>query len=392
MWNFEYYTPTKVVFGKDTEKQSGRLVEQFGGKRVLIHYGGGSVVKSGLLERVKNSLKEAKIAFVELGGVVPNPHLSKVYEAVELCKQEKIDFILAIGGGSVIDSAKAVALSLANKVDAWAFYSGKAQASSCLPVGAILTIAAAGSEMSNSSVITNTDTMQKRGYVTDLCRPKFAILNPELTYTLSEFQTACGCADILMHTMERYFSKENEKELLDGMSEALMRTVIHHAKVLKEQPENYNARAQIMWAGSLAHNDLTGVRQHGDWASHQLEHELSGVYDIAHGAGLSAIWGSWARYVYLENVSRFVQFAVNVFGIKHSFYDLKQLALEGIEAMETFYTSIDLPISISQLGIDLNDEDIRKLAFMCSFEGKRTIGSFKVLEQKDMENIYRMAK
>ena len=392
MWNFEYYTPTKVVFGKDTEMQVGGLVLQSGGKKVLLHYGGGSVVKSGLLERVKSALNKENIPFVELGGVVPNPHLSKVYEAVELCKKEQVDFILAIGGGSVIDSAKATALSLANDRDAWEFYSGKAQAESCLPIGAILTIAAAGSEMSNSSVITNSDTLQKRGYVTDLCRPKFAILNPELTYTLSDFQTACGCADILMHAMERYFSKEKETELRDGISEALMRTVLHYAKVLKKNPQDYNARAQVMWAGSMAHNDLLGPRQNGDWACHQLEHELSGVYDVAHGAGLSAIWGSWARYVYAEDVSRFVQFAVNVFGIKHNFYSLKEIALEGVKAMEDFYTSIDLPISISELGITLSDENIKKLAFMCSFEGKRTIGAFKVLNQEDMEKIYRMAR
>lgn len=392
MWNFEYYTPTRIVFGKDTENQAGQLVAQFGGKKALIHYGGGSVVKSGLLERVQQSLDKAGIGFVVLGGVVPNPHLSKVREAVELCKKEKVDFILAVGGGSVIDSAKAVALSLGNNCDAWDFYSGKAQAKACLPVGAVLTIAAAGSEMSNSSVITNEEGMLKRGYTTDLCRCKFAIMNPELTYTLPAYQTACGCADILMHTMERYFSKEKETQLRDGISEALMRSVIHFARILKVQPHDYNARAQIMWAGSLAHNDLTGPRNHGDWASHQIEHELSGIYDVAHGAGLTAIWGSWARYVYKEDAARFAQFAVNVLGVENDFDDVEQTALAGIKAMDDFYTAIDLPTSISQLDIELTEADAKILAYKCSFEGQRTIGTFKVLDQQDMENIYLLAR
>ncbi len=392
MWNFEYYAPTRVVFGKDTQSQVGQLVKQFGGKKVLIHYGGGSVIKSGLLECVQNALTTAGISFVTLGGVVPNPQLGKVREAVALCKKEQVDFILAVGGGSVIDSAKATALSIANHCDAWDFYSGKAQATACLPLGAVLTIAAAGSEMSNSSVITNEDGMLKRGYTTDFARCKFAVLNPELTYSLPTFQTACGCADILMHTMERYFSKEKDTELRDGISEALMRTVIEFSSVLKEQPEDYNARAQIMWAGSLAHNDLTGPRNHGDWASHQLEHELSGIYGVAHGAGLTAIWGSWARYVYQEDAARFARFAVNVLGISIGSASQEEIALAGIKAMEDFYTSIDLPISISQLDINLADEDLKLLAHKCSFEGQRKIGSFKVLAMDDMETIYRMAR
>ena len=392
MWNFEYYAPTRVVFGKDTQSQVGQLVKQFGGKKVLIHYGGGSVIKSGLLECVQNALNTAGISFVTLGGVVPNPQLGKVREAVALCKKEQVDFILAVGGGSVIDSAKATALSIANNCDAWDFYSGKAQATACLPLGAVLTIAAAGSEMSNSSVITNEDGMLKRGYTTDFARCKFAVLNPELTYSLPTFQTACGCADILMHTMERYFSKEKDTELRDGISGALMRTVIEFSSVLKEQPEDYNARAQIMWAGSLAHNDLTGPRNHGDWASHQLEHELSGIYGVAHGAGLTAIWGSWARYVYQEDVARFARFAVNVLGISIGSASQEEIALAGIKAMEDFYTSIDLPISISQLDINLADEDLKLLAHKCSFEGQRKIGSFKVLAMDDMETIYRMAR
>lgn len=392
MQNFEYYTPTRVVLGKDTEKEAGRLVRMAGGTKALLHYGGGSVVKSGLLARIEESLKEAGVAYVVLGGVVPNPRMGKVYEGLELCRKEKVDFILAVGGGSVIDSAKAIAFGAATGRDPWDFYSGKAQADACLPIGAVLTIAAAGSEMSHSSVLTNEDGWLKRGYVNDICRPRFAIMNPALTYTLPPYQTASGCVDILMHTMERYFTKDKETELRDSIAEALMRTVIHYARVLKSQPQDYNARAQVMWAGSLAHNDLTGPRSVGDWACHQLEHELSGIYDVAHGAGLAAIWGSWARYVYKEDAARFAQFAVNVLGVVNNFDQPEVTALEGIEAMEEFFRSIDMPVSIRDMGIELTDEDIEKLAYKCCFEGKRTIGGFKVLQEEDMAKIYAMAK
>ena len=311
MLNFEYYTPTKVVFGKDTEKQAGELVKAFGGTKVLVHFGGQSAKKSGLLDRICNSLEEAGLSYVTLGGVVPNPHLSKVYEGIELCKKEGVDFILAVGGGSVIDSGKAIGYGVANEGDVWDFYAKKRTAKACLPIGAVLTIAAAGSEMSNSSVITNEDGWLKRGYNDDVCRCKFAVMNPELTYTLPAYQTASGCVDILMHTMERYFTKAENTMLTDSVAEGLMRTVIYNAKVLAEDPENYDARAQVMWAGSLSHNGLTGCGTEGDWASHQLEHELGGMFDVAHGAGLAAVWGSWARYVYKEKPARFAQFAAN---------------------------------------------------------------------------------
>ena len=392
MLNFEYYTPTKVVFGKDTEKQAGELVKAFGGTKVLVHFGGQSAKKSGLLDRICNSLEEAGLSYVTLGGVVPNPHLSKVYEGIELCKQEGVDFILAVGGGSVIDSGKAIGYGVANEGDVWDFYAKKRTAKACLPIGAVLTIAAAGSEMSNSSVITNEDGWLKRGYNDDVSRCKFAVMNPELTYTLPAYQTASGCVDILMHTMERYFTKAENTMLTDSVAEGLMRTVIYNAKVLAEDPENYDARAQVMWAGSLSHNGLTGCGTEGDWASHQLEHELGGMFDVAHGAGLAAVWGSWARYVYKEKPARFAQFAANVFNIPWNSSNLEQMALDGIQAMEAFYRSIHMPTSLAELGVNPTEEQIQELAKKCSFMGKRTVGTFKVLQIPDMEAIYRMAR
>lgn len=392
MLNFEYYTPTKVVFGKDTEKQAGELVKAFGGTKVLVHFGGQSAKKSGLLDRICNSLEEAGLSYVTLGGVVPNPHLSKVYEGIELCKKEGVDFILAVGGGSVIDSGKAIGYGVANEGDVWDFYAKKRTAKACLPIGAVLTIAAAGSEMSNSSVITNEDGWLKRGYNDDVSRCKFAVMNPELTYTLPAYQTASGCVDILMHTMERYFTKAENTMLTDSVAEGLMRTVIYNAKVLAEDPENYDARAQVMWAGSLSHNGLTGCGTEGDWASHQLEHELGGMFDVAHGAGLAAVWGSWARYVYKEKPARFAQFAANVFNIPWNSSNLEQMALEGIQAMEAFYRSIHMPTSLAELGVNPTEEQIQELAKKCSFMGKRTVGTFKVLQIPDMEAIYKMAR
>ena len=392
MLNFEYYTPTKVVFGKDTEKQAGELVKAFGGTKVLVHFGGQSAKKSGLLDRICNSLEEAGLSYVTLGGVVPNPHLSKVYEGIELCKKEGVDFILAVGGGSVIDSGKAIGYGVANEGDVWDFYAKKRTAKACLPIGAVLTIAAAGSEMSNSSVITNEDGWLKRGYNDDVSRCKFAVMNPELTYTLPAYQTASGCVDILMHTMERYFTKAENTMLTDSVAEGLMRTVIYNAKVLAEDPENYDARAQVMWAGSLSHNGLTGCGTEGDWASHQLEHELGGMFDVAHGAGLAAVWGSWARYVYKEKPARFAQFAANVFNIPWNSSNLEQMALDGIQAMEAFYRSIHMPTSLAELGVNPTEEQIQELAKKCSFMGKRTVGTFKVLQIADMEAIYRMAR
>lgn len=392
MQDFNFYTPTQVVFGKKGEDKVGELVKALNCKKVLVHFGGNSAKKSGLLDRVFDSLTQSGIDYVSLGGVVPNPRLSKVYEGIDLCKKENVDFILAIGGGSVIDSAKAIGYGMANDCDVWDFYMKKAVPTGCLPIGTILTLSAAGSEMSNSSVITNEEGWLKRGCNSDYCRPKFAIMNPELTYTLPPYQTASGSTDILMHTMERYFTQGGTMELTDGISEALMRTVINNSKILMKDPTNYEARAEVMWAGSLSHNGLTGCGSIGDWACHQLEHELGGMFDVAHGAGLAAVWGSWARYVYKANVARFAQFAVNVLGVPNDFSDQEKTALAGIEAMEAYYKSIDMPISIKELGVELNDEQIHELAYKCSFQKTRTIGGVKALNMEDIIEIYKMAR
>lgn len=391
MINFDYYAPTKVVFGKESEKKVGELIRSFNGHRVLIHYGGKSAEKSGLLDRVKSSLEEEGIPYLLLGGVVPNPRLSKVREGIELCKENGIDFILAVGGGSVIDSAKAIGYGVANKGDVWDFYAKKRVATACLPIAAVLTIAAAGSEMSNSSVITNEDGWLKRGYSSNYARCRFAIMNPELTYTLPDYQTQSGCTDIMMHTMERYFHHEDGLQLTDEIAEGLLRTVMKNALILKEDPYNYQARAEVMWAGSLSHNDLTNCgSDRGDWASHQMEHELGGMYDVAHGAGLAALWGTWARYVYKDSLDRFVKYAVKVHGIEPKETD-EATALAGIEATEAFYRKIGMPTSLTELGITVSDEDIDVLAEKCTLFGKRTIGCVKALGKEDIMAIYKAA-
>lgn len=394
MRSFEYFAPTKVIFGKDSHLQIGDILKKENCHKVLIHYGGKSAVASGLIDEVSGCLTDAGIDFVTLGGVVPNPRLSKVREGIELCKKENVDFILAVGGGSVIDSAKAIGYGVANPwTDVWNFYLKTEVPTACLPIGVIPTIAASGSEMSNSSVITNEDGWLKRGAAKcDLCRPKFALMNPKLTYSLPQYQTESGCVDILMHTMERYFVNIETMEITDSISESLMQTVIYNARILMREPDNHTARAEIMWAGSLSHNGLTGCGTGGgDWACHQLEHELGGLYDVTHGAGLAAIWGSWARYVYDVNPERFAQFATNVFDIPCGL-DFEKTALAGIEAMEDFFRSIKMPVSLHELGLDLDDQQIHELAFKCSYEDTRTIGVFKQLNMKDMEKIYTMAR
>lgn len=391
MNSFKYYVPTKVIFGKGAEKETGKQIKAQKGKRVLIHYGSGSVVRSGLLKRVEESLEAAGIFYVELGGVVPNPRLSLVYEGIALAKSKNIDFLLAVGGGSVIDSAKAIAYGAANEGDVWDFYDGRRRASGCLPVGAVVTIAAAGSEMSNSSVITKEEGNSKRSYNSGLGRPCFAIMNPELTLTVPDYQTACGCTDILIHTMEHYFTNGGSMEITDHMAEALMRTVIENARILKADPGNYEARAEVMWAGSLSNNGLTGCgNDGGDFSCHMLEHEIGGMYDVAHGAGLAAIWGSWARYVYQNCLPRFYRFAVKVMGVPEEGSE-EAIALKGIEAMEDFYHEIHMPISLPELGIFPTKEELKELAHNCSVATGGSRGSARVLYEKDMLEIYRMA-
>ena len=391
MFNFSYYTPTQVVFGRDAEAHTGALVKAQGCKKVLIHYGGGSVVRSGLLGRIKASLDKEGVTYIELGGVVPNPRLSLVYQGIELCKKEGVDFILAVGGGSVIDSSKAIAYGLAEDADVWELYDRARQAKACLPVGVVLTIAAAGSEMSDSSVITKDEGGIKRGYSSDLCRPRFAIMNPELTATLPPYQTASGCADIMMHTMERYFTPNGTMDLTDSLAEGLMRTVMDNAVILRDDPANYDARAEIMWAGSLSHNGLTGCGSDGgDWASHGLEHEMGGMFDVTHGAGLAAVWGSWARYVYRDCLDRFVKFAVNVMGVENTGAP-EDVALKGIEAMEDFYRSIQMPTCFSELGIAPTQEQLSTMAHMFHIACGGKKGTAKVLQEADFLKIYEMA-
>ena len=393
MFGFTYYTPTKVVFGKDTEQQVGKLVAEFGGKRVLIHYGGKSAVKSGLIDRVKAALDAEGIFHVELGGVVPNPHLGKVREGIELAKENNIDFLLAVGGGSVIDSSKAIAYALADpENDVWELFEAKRPAKGCFPVGSVLTIAAAGSEMSNSCVITNELTAEKRSYNDDIARPRFAVMNPDLTKTLPDYQTESGCADIMMHTMERYFTQGGNMELTDEIAEGLLRTVMKYAEILHKDPENYEARAEVMWASSLAHNNLTGCgNDGGDFATHMLEHEMGGMFDVTHGAGLAAIWPSWARYVYKECMPRFVRYAIKVMGVKDEGQGDEAIALEGIHQMEEFYHRIGMPINMRELGITPTDEQIIAMAESCERACGGKKGSAKVLYVQDMIEIYRMA-
>ena len=391
MSNFEFYTPTHVYFGRDTQRQVGDLVRAQGCKKVLVHFGGQSARRSGLLDQIEASLDAAGVAHVQLGGVVPNPHLSLVYQGIDLCKKEGVDFILAVGGGSVIDSAKAIGYGMCMDGDVWDLYDHKRKAEGCLPIGVVLTIAASGSEMSNSSVITKEEGGVKRGYNDEICRPKFAIMNPELTMTLPDYQTACGCTDILMHTMERYFVQGDAMEITDSIAEGLLRTVMAQALILRDDPQNYDARAEVMWAGSLSHNGLTGCGiASGDFMSHKLEHEMGGMFDVTHGAGLAALWPSWARYVYKDCLPRFVRFARNVMGVTTDGTD-EEIALKGIDAMVDFYHSIGMPASFHELGIDPTDAQIDEMARRCLEACGSALGSAKKLSLDDMIAIYRAA-
>ncbi len=408
MFGFDYSSTTRVVFGRAAEEKAGLLLQEYGAKRVLIHYGGGSCVRSGLLGRVTASLEAAGIAHCELGGVVPNPHLGKVREGIALGTEQQIDFILAIGGGSVIDSSKAIAYGLAEpELDVWELFEGKRPAKAALPVASVLTISAAGSETSNGCVITNEETGEKRAYNDNLGRPVFAIMNPELTMSLPDYQTQSGCTDIMMHTMERYFTQGGNMEVTDGIAESLLRTVMKYAPVLREDPNNYKARAEIMWAGSLSHNDLTGCgNDGGDFACHQLEHELGGMFDVTHGAGLAALWPTWARYVYRDCLPRFTRFAVNVMGVDGGSFASdgsgsaggsgsadsdEAIALDGIARMEAFFRKIGMPVTIRELGVEPTEEQILEMAASCARASGELLGSAKKLTVEDMAEIYRLA-
>ncbi len=392
MYGFSYYTPTRVVFGRGSVDTVGELVKAQGAGRVLVHYGAGSAVKSGLLDRVERQLQAAGVPYVTLGGAVPNPRLGLVRQGIELCRREGVDFLLAVGGGSAIDSAKAIGYGVAGQGDVWDYYEHARKPAACLPLGVVLTIAASGSEMSDSSVITKEEGGVKRGCNSDLCRPRFAVLDPELTMTLPAYQTACGCTDIMMHTMERYFVGGDTMDLTDGIAEALLRTVMKNARILMTDPADYDARAEVMWAGSLSHNGLTGCGiSASDFACHGLEHELGGMYDVAHGAGLAAVWGSWARYVYRDCLPRFVQFAVRVMGVPEQSTP-EETALRGIEALEAFFHEIGMPTSLRELGVMPSDADLALLAHKCAAAAGGQKGSAKVLYEPDMLAIYRMAR
>ncbi len=387
MHDFVYYTPTKIIFGKNTEQQCGGLIKAHKCHKVLIHYGGQSALRSGLVDKIKASLEAEGLAYVTLGGVVPNPRLSLIREGIELARREGVDFVLAVGGGSVIDSAKAIAYGAANEGNVWDYYMGKRKPNACLPIGCVVTIAAAGSEMSSSTVVTNEENGFKRSFKTDMARPVFAIMNPELTLTLPAFQTACGCVDILMHTMERYFGHGSNMDITDSISEGLMRTVMHHATVLRDTPAAYDSRAEVMWAGSLSHNGLTGCGSDGgDWATHMIEHELSGMFDVAHGAGLSAIWASWARHVLPQRPDRFALFAERVMGVARAESDTVT-GLRGIEAMEAFFRSLNMPTSLKELDLAPTDAQLAEMAEK-ALVGKSHIGSVKKLLPPDIVAIF----
>ena len=386
MENFVFQNTTKIIFGKGTENNVGNEVKKLG-KNILLHYGGGSIKETGLYNKVVNSLKEAGLNFIELGGVQPNPRLSLVYEGIELCRENDIDFILAVGGGSVIDSAKAIAIGVPYQGDVWDFYTGKAQVEEALPIGVVLTIAAAGSESSPGSVITKEEGELKRDCLSDLILPKFAILNPELTYTLPEEQTLYGAADIMAHLMERYFTQTKDVDFTDRLLEGALKTIIKNLPIVLKDPQTYGARAQIMWAGTVAHGDLLGTGRIGDWASHNIEHELSGIYDVAHGAGLAVIFPAWMKYVYKENIARFAQFAVRVWDVEADFNNLEEVALEGIRRIENFFKSVGLPVTLGELGIP--EDKLELMAEKCTERGP--VGNFKKLFKEDVLKIYRLA-
>ena len=387
MNDFNFYSPTEFVFGRGRECETGRYIKKYGGSRVLIHFGGGLAVKSGLLDKVKKSLEEEGVAYFELGGVKPNPRDTLVYEGIELCRREGIDFILAVGGGSVIDSAKGIAAGVVYEGDFWDFYCGK-KVGKALPVGVVVTISAAGSEGSGDSVITKEDGMLKRATGSDALRPRFSVLDPELTMTLPAYQTACGAADIMAHVFERYFTNTKEVEITDRLCEAVLMTMLRETPRVIADPKNYDARANIMWAGMVAHNNIVGVGREQDWNSHGLEHELSGLYDCAHGAGLAVIMPAWMEFVCKHDVMRFCQMATRVFGVDMDFTDPEKTAREGIRRFRTFLHSIGMPINFAELGA--KEEDIPVLVEKLGVGDGRT-GGFVHLSSEDAAEIYRIA-
>jgi len=391
MENFIYDTPTKVYFGRGEELKVGKIIREFSPKKVLLHYGGKSAQASGLLDRVRKCLADEGIVFVELGGVVANPELALVRKGIELCKKEGVDFVLAVGGGSVLDSAKDIANGAANPdVDVWDFSLGKAQPAKTLRKGAILTLAAAGSEMSNSCVITNAETKEKRGYGSPCNRMNFAIENPELTFTVNAYQTACGTVDIGLHTIERYFCPGHDTFLTDAVAEAVIRSIFKAGKDCLANPRDYEARANMMWASSLAHNGLTECGRPSQLVVHQLEHEVSGIYpNVAHGAGLAALWCSWARYVYKSNIMRWLQYASRVWNVEIDFEHPEKTIETAIDLQEKFYASIGMPTNLRSLGV--KEDDLEPMALACSRNRTRTLLGDKPLGYDEILDVFRMA-
>ena len=389
MNDFTFYSPTFFHFGKNSEQEVGKLVKRFGGTRVFLHYGSGSVIKSGTLDRVKKSLSNEGLFFIELGGVQANPIDTLVYQGIEIGKKENVDFILAVGGGSVIDSAKAIAAGIVYNGDFWDFFEGSKKIERALPVATVLTIAAAGSEGSLNSVITKQNGLLKRGAANDLLRPVFSILNPELTMTLPPYQTASGATDIIAHVLERYFTNTKDVEITDRLCEAVLLTMIHETPKVIADPNDYEARANIMWAGMLAHNNLCGVGREQDWASHWIEHELSALYDCSHGAGLAVIFPAWMKFVMHHDIMRFAQIAVRLFGVSMDFQNPEKTAEEGIDRFKDFFRSIGMPVSFSELGAKAEDIPVFLKKIKTKPDG--TVGSFVSLTKKDVESIYILA-
>jgi alcohol dehydrogenase YqhD (iron-dependent ADH family) len=389
MENFQYYSPTKFVFGKNTENEVGKLIKQFNAKKVLIHYGGGSIIRSGLLSRVENALQKEKIDYLLLGGVQPNPRSGLVYDGIKLVKKEKIDFILAIGGGSAIDSAKAIAAGALYEGDFWDFFDRKARIRSALPIGVVLTIPAAGSEGSTATVITHENGMLKRGTGSDLLRPIFSIINPELTFTLPTYQTGAGISDMMAHIFERYLTPTKNVDLTDRLCEATLKSIIDAARVISVDPFNYEARATICWAGTIAHNGSLGVGREEDWATHGLEHELSALYDVTHGAGLAVLFPAYMEYTIDTDIMRYRQLAIRVFDVEDIPSNPKTVALEGIKRLKAFFKEIGMPLSFDEIGASEADIEILldKLAINRGFP----LGSFKKLTREDARNIFLLA-
>ncbi len=386
MLDFTYYAPTKVYFGRGKHKDVGKIIKEYGYDKIMLQYGQASIKKSGLYDEVMKSLLDSGITVVEMGGVEPNPKISFVREAVKVAKENKVQMILAVGGGSVLDSSKYTAAGAMSDCDPWDFPTRKARVEDALPVGCILTLAAAGSEMSSSAVITNMELNMKRGYNSDYNRCLFAICNPELTYSVGKYQTACGIVDIMAHTMERYFIPCEPTDLTDRVAESILKATITAGKTLRENPEDYDARANMMWASSLSHNDLTGCGRENALPVHQLEHALSGEFDhIAHGAGLAVLFPAWARYVYRENVKRFAQFARRVWDCTDT--DDETCAKCGIEKMAEYFVSIGMPSKLSEFGID--ESCVDRLAELCTFGKQRTVKTYIELDYDKIKEIFR---